>query len=215
MAFYRILPHSKNVEQTIGALGMDQTYRRYIGMHSFAEGSPMEDAAFVERFRSRITYGSLLSFYLTHPRDAYTALRFSLDEAGIQRPNLGNFDVHTGYPRFQVSRAFSFWSDLKKSAFNTRGSRYFFTFLGLAAVVGMLLAAQRRSLGGGAVAGGVALIGMAFTAMGVASLADAVDVPRHHLLFYVLSDMLVVSMVYLSVRAWLSTEFLNSYTSRH
>ena len=215
MAFYRILPHSKNVGQTISALGIDESYRRYIGMHSFAQGSPMEDAAFVERFRSRISYGGLLWFYLTHPRDAYTALRFSLDEAGVQRPNLGNFDVHTGYPRFRVSRAFSFWSDLKKLAFDMRGSRYFFTFLGLAAVVGTLLAAQRRSLGTGAVAGGVALIGMAFTAMCVASLADAVDVPRHHLLFYVLSDMLVVSMVYLSVRAWLSTERINSYTSRH
>jgi len=215
MAFYRILPHSKNVGQTIAALGIDESYRRYIGMHSFAEGSPMEDAVFVERFRSRISYRSLLWFYLSHPRDAYTALRFSLDEAGIQRPNLGNFDVHTGYPRFWASRAFSFWSDLKKWAFNMRGSRYFFTFLGLATVVGALLAAQRRSLGPGAVAGGVALIGMAFTAMCVASLADAVDVPRHHLLFYVLSDMLVVSMVYLSVRAWLSTELINSYTSRH
>ena len=96
-----------------------------------------------------------------------------------------------------------------------RGSRYLFTFLGLAAVVGTLLAVQRRSLGRGAVVGGVALIGMAFTAMCVASLADAVDVPRHHLLFYVLSDMLVVSMVYLSVRAWLSTGLINSYTSRH
>ena len=64
-------------------------------------------------------------------------------------------------------------------------------------------------------AGGVALIGMTFTAMCVASLADAVDVPRHHLLFYVLSDMLVVLMVYLSVRAWLSTAPINSYTSRH
>ena len=114
MAFYRILPHSKNVEQTISALGMDESYRRYIGMHSFAQGSPMEDAAFVERFRSRISYGGLLWFYLTHPRDAYTALRLSLDEAGVQRPNLGNFDVHTGYPRFRTSRAFSFWSDLKK-----------------------------------------------------------------------------------------------------
>jgi hypothetical protein len=49
--------------------------------------------------------------------------------------------------------------------------------------------------------GGVVLIGMAFTAMLVASLADAVDVPRHHLLFYVLSDMLVVLMIHLSVRA--------------
>jgi hypothetical protein len=204
MVFYRILPHSTNVDQTIGALGLDQSYRPYIGMHSFAEGSPMDDASFVERFRRRISYGSLAWFYLTHPRDAYTALRSSLNEAGTQRPNLGNFDVHTGYPRFHASRAFAFWSDLKRWAFNKRGSRYLFTFIGLSALVGILLAAQRRSLPTGSVVGGIVLVGMAFTAMFVASLADAVDVPRHHLLFYVLSDMLVVLMVHLSVRALLA-----------
>jgi hypothetical protein len=204
MVFYRILPHSKNVDQTLRDLGLDESDRRYIGLHSFAEGSPMSDASFIERFRSRISYGGLGCFYLTHPRDAYTALRFSLNEAGIQRPNLGNFDVHTGYPRFQTSRAFALWSDLKRCAFNQRGSRYLFTFIGLSGVVGTLLAVQRRELRAGSIAGGVMLIGMAFTAMLVASLADAVDVPRHHLLFYVLSDMLVVLMIHLSVRAVLA-----------
>ena len=204
MVFYRILPHSKNVDRTIQDLGLDQSYCPYIGMHSFSEGSPMDDASFVERFRSRITYGSLAWFYLTHPRDAYTALRFSLNEAGIQRPYLGNFDVRTGYPRFHASRAFAFWSDLKRWAFNEKGSRYLFTFIGLAAAVGTMLAAQRRGLQAGTMAGGVVLIGMAFTAMFMASLADAVDVPRHHLLFYVLFDMLVVLLVHLSVRAVLA-----------
>jgi hypothetical protein len=201
MVFYRILPLSKNVDRTIRDLGLDESYRRYIGMHSFAEGSPMSDDSFAERFRGRITYGGLVWFYLTHPRDAYMALRFSLNEAGIQRPYLGNFDVSTGYPRFHASRAFAFWSDLKRRAFNERGTRYLFTFIGLAAVVGTLLAAQRRSLHTGAIAGGVVLIGMAFTTLFVASLADAVDVARHHLLFYALSDMLVVLVVHLSVRA--------------
>jgi peptidoglycan/LPS O-acetylase OafA/YrhL len=135
-------------------------------------------------------------------------LRRSLNEAGIQRPYLGNFDVHTGYPRFQASRAFAYWSDLKRRTFDQRGPRYFFTFLALAAAVAMLLATQRRSLQQGAVAGGVALIGMAFTALCVASLADALDVPRHHLLFYVLFDMLLVLLVHLSVGAWLARNWL-------
>jgi hypothetical protein len=204
MAFYRILPLSKNVDRTIRDLGLDESYRRYTGLHSFAEGSPMDDAAFVGEFRNRITYGGLAWFYITHPRDAYMALRLSLNEAGMQRPYLGNFDVHTGYPRFHASRTFAFWSDLKKLAFAQRGPRYFFTFLALTAAVGVLLAAQRRSLLPGAVAGAVALIGMAFTALFVASLADAVDIPRHHLLFYALFDMLVVVLVYLSVREWLA-----------
>ncbi len=204
MAFYQILPYSKNLDRTIRDLGLDDSYRRYVGMHSFAKGSPMWDDAFIERFRRRISYTGLAWFYLRNPRDAYMVLRRSLNEAGIQRPYLGNFDVHTGYPRFQASRAFAFWSDLKRRTFDRRGPRYFFTFLGLAAAVAMLLAAQRRTLPQGAVAGGVVLIGMAFTALCVASLADAVDVPRHHLLFYVLFDMLLVVLVHLSVGAWLA-----------
>ena len=108
MAFYRILPHAKNAGQTIRELGLDESYLRYIGMHSFAEGSPMEDGAFVERFRKRISYGSLLLFYVMHPRDTYMALRLSLNEAGAQRPNLGNFDRHAGYPPFHASRASRF-----------------------------------------------------------------------------------------------------------
>jgi hypothetical protein len=204
VAFYEILPYSKNVDRTIRDLGLDDSYRRYIGMHSFSRGSPMWDAAFIEQFRRRISYDSLAWFYVTHPSDAYMALRRSLNEAGIQRPSLGNFDVHTGYPRFQASRAFAFWSDLKRRTFDKRGPRYFFTFLGLTAVVAMLLAAQHRTLQRGAVAGGVVLIGMAFTALCVASLADAVDVPRHHLLFYVLFDMLLVVLVHLSVGAWMA-----------
>ena len=155
MAFYRILPLSKNVDRTIRDLGLDESYRRYTGMHSFAEGSPMDDSAFVGEFRNRITYTGLAWFYATHPRDSYMALRLSLNEAGMQRPNLGNFDVHTGYPRFHASRTFAIWSDLKRLAFDQRGPRYFFTFLVLAAAVGVLLIAQRRSLPRGAVAGGV------------------------------------------------------------
>jgi hypothetical protein len=204
MAFYRILPHAKNAGQTIRELGLDESYLPYMGMHSFAAGSPMEDGAFVERFRKRISYGSLLLFYVTHPRDTYMALRLSLNEAGAQRPNLGNFDRHTGYPPFHASRAFAFWSGLKRRAFDMRGPRYIFTFFVLAMAVGLLLAVQRVSLDWGAILGGWVLIGMAFTALCVASLADAVDVSRHHLLFYVLFDMLVVLLVHLSVRGWLA-----------
>jgi hypothetical protein len=205
MAFYQILPYSKNQDRTIRDLGLDDSYRRYVGMHSFSRGSPMWDAAFVEQFRRRISYGSLAWFYVTHPGDAYMAMRRSLNEAGIQRPYLGNFDVHTGYPRFQESHAFAFWSGVKRRAFDQKGPRFFFTFLGLAAAVAVLLAAQRRTLRRGAVTGGVVLIGMAFTALCVASLADAVDVPRHHLMFYVLFDMLLVLLVHLSVGAWLAS----------
>ncbi|MEO8596984.1 MAG: hypothetical protein ABI759_26945 [Candidatus Solibacter sp.] len=201
VAFMRILPRSKDPGRTLRELGLDDSYRRYIGMHAYSEGSPVWDAAFIEQFGRRLTYGGLAWYYLKHPGEAYMGLRFSLNDAGIQRPYLGNFDVHSGYGRFQASQAFSFWSTLKRRVFDQRGPRYFFTFLALAAAVAALLVALRHTLAPGSMAGGAALIGMAFTALAVASLADALDIPRHHLMFYVLFDMLIVVLVYLSVAA--------------
>ena len=201
VAFFRILPHSKDSGRTLRELGLDHSYRRYIGMHAYSDGSPVWEAAFIQQFARRLSYGGLAWYYLKHPGEAYMGLRYSLNDAGIQRPYLGNFDVHSGYARFQASNAFAFWSALKRRAFDQKGPRYFFTFLALAAAVTALLLALRQTLSRGAMAGGAALIGMAFTALGVASLADALDIPRHHMMFYVLFDMLVVLLVYLSVAA--------------
>jgi len=39
--------------------------------------------------------------------------------------------------------------------------------------------------------------GMAATEMAIASLADSMDVPRHHFVFYALFDMMVLATVYL------------------
>jgi hypothetical protein len=202
VTFGRILPHSKHLDRTMADLSLDDSYRRYIGTHAYSDGSPIWDDGFVERFRRRISYASLAWFYLTHPRDAYLGLRLSLNEAGGQRPYLGNFDAHAGYGRFQASQAFALWSDLKKRAFDQKGPRYFFTFLALVAALGAMLGLEWRTLPAGAGLSIVALMGMAVTALLVASLADAVDIPRHHLLFYFLSDVMVVVLVHLIVRRW-------------
>ena len=39
---------------------------------------------------------------------------------------------------------------------------------------------------------------MASTELAVASLADAMDIPRHHLLFYALFDMLLMAALWLA-----------------
>lgn len=196
--FSYLLPHSRNVDRTLADLDLDQTYRPYIGMISFSAGSPMDNPRFVAAFSRRVSYPSLALFLLTHPRDAYVALRVSLDEAGRQRPTLGNFDPSAGLPPYAQSRAFAFWSDAKRALFEHRGSRYLTCFLVLAAAVAALLVSQRRQLPKGAVPAGLILIGMAATELAVSSLADAMDVPRHHLLFYALCDMLLLSAVWLA-----------------
>ena len=198
--FFHVLPHSNDVSRTLADLGLDETYRPYIGMVSFSGGSPMGDPRFVAEFHRKVTYGSLALFLLTHPRDAYVALRISLDEAGRHRPALGNFDPAAGLAPYAESRAFAVWSDCKRAIFDRRGSRFFTCFFGLAATVALLLVWQRASLPAGSVAAGLLLIAMACTELAVASLADAMDVPRHHLLFYAFFDLLLLTGVWLAGR---------------
>ncbi len=206
--FYHLLPHSKNADRTLADLGLDATYRPYIGMVSFSGGSPMSDPHFVAEFRRKVTYGSLAMFLLTHPRDAYVALRASLDEAGSERPALGNFDPSAGLAPYAESQAFAGWSNLKRSLFDGRGSRFFTCFAGVAVAVTLLLIWQRRDLPHGGFPAGLILIGMASTELAVASLADAMDIPRHHLLFYALFDTLLVTGVWLAGRGIATTAAL-------
>jgi hypothetical protein len=198
--FYHVLPHSRDVDRTLADLGLDQTYRPYIGMVSFSGGSPMGDPRFVAAFRSRVTYRSLAMFLLTHPRDAYVSLRVSLDEAGRQRPAMGNFDASAGLAPYAESQAFAGWSNLKRVLFDRRGSRFLTCFLGTCAAVAVMLICQRRSIPAGGLAAGLILVGMACTELAIASLADAMDVPRHHLLFYALFDTLLLTGVWLAGR---------------
>jgi hypothetical protein len=202
MVFYQVLPHAKNVDRTLADLHLDDSYRRYIGMHSFSDGSPMDDPRFVEAFRRRISYARLACFFLTHPRDAYVALRHSLDGAGRQRPLLGNFDVNAGLPPFAESRSFALWSDLKRRLFEGRGSRFFFCLLGLAAALALILFLERGRIARGELWAGYALIGMTGTELAISSLADSLDIPRHHLLFYLHFDLLVIAAAYLALRRW-------------
>jgi hypothetical protein len=196
--FGHLLPHSEDFNRTLADLGLDQSYRPYIGMVSFSGGSPMGDPRFVEEFRRKINYRGLAWFLATHPRDAYVALRVSLDEAGRQRPALGNFDPSAGLAPYAESQAFDGWSNLKRVLFDRRGSRYFTCFVTLCGLVALGLFRQQRRLPDGAVAAGLILIGMACTELAVSSLADAMEVPRHHLLFYTFFDLLLLVGVWLA-----------------
>ena len=196
--FYHVLPHSRDTNRTLADLGLDQTYRPYIGMMSFSDGSPMGDPRFIAAFRRKVTYGSLAMFLLSHPRDAYVALRVSLDEGGRQRPQVGNFDRSAVLPPYAESQACAGWSNLKRALFDHRGSRYITYFLATCGAIVLMLIWRRRSLPVGGLQGGLILVGTACTELAVASLADAMDVPRHHLLFYALFDMLLLTGIWLA-----------------
>ena len=195
--FWQILPNSKNVDRAMADLGLDDSYRVWIGTHAYYPGTRLDDAAFSAAFMQKVSYGRLAWFYLTHPPDAYRALLKSLAEAGRHRPMLGNFDPSAGKPAGYQSQSFAAWSDLKKKLFLDKSLRLLLSFTGLALLVTALLVRQRRTLPRGAIAGGIALVGMTATEMLVSSLADAIDVPRHHLIFYAHFDLLLLAGLWL------------------
>jgi hypothetical protein len=186
--FARILPESKDVSADLRVLGLDDSYRRYIGTHAYSPDAPMENAAFVREFQRRTSYGRLAWFWATHPARAWESLRFSLSGAGRQRANLGNFDSSTGVAPFTESYRFAAWSSLKRRIFYEHGTLYLIYFVVLAAVC--VVSLRRRPPLGQAV---WLLVSMALLEMLVASLADAIDWIRHFYLYTALLDLLLVA----------------------
>ena len=192
--FIQIVPDSKDAGRTLADLGLDDSYRSCIGKGTFTPDSGMADEAFRKAFEERVSLPKLAVFYATHPRDMYRALRDSLSVAGNQR-SMGNFDMSTGFRPGTESRAFASWSNFKRRLFFSHGPRFLFAFLGMAAVLSGLLWLWRRRLPSGTMAGGLVLIGMALTELAISSLADALDIERHHLIFFALFDMLVLGVI--------------------
>lgn len=48
-------------------MGLDESYRKYEGMHAYSPGSPIEDRAWGEEFLKRVSLGKIAGWYLMHP----------------------------------------------------------------------------------------------------------------------------------------------------
>jgi hypothetical protein len=195
VTFQEILPHSKNVAGALADLGLDESYRRYIGLNAYQPNSGMNDEAFRQSFMRRLSFGRLAAFYLRRPATAYRTMRHSLSEAGRQH-DFGNFDIGTGYPPLTESRAFALWSDVKRHFFFRHGPVFLFTFLAFVAVFGLLLGLDRKRLPPGVWLGGMCLSAAAFTELGTSTLCDSMDITRHSTIFFVLFDMIALACAY-------------------
>ena len=177
MTFAQILPHAKNPDRTMADLGLDASYRQYIGKNAYSPGSRMDDPAFKLAFSQRLSMGKLAVFYLRHPPDAWRALIAALNEAAAE------------------SRAFGWWSDVKRLALYHHGRRFFWTLVAVSGALAALLYRRRGILPPGTASAGYVLIGMTFTELALASLGDCLDVVRHHLIFYTLLDMVLLAVI--------------------
>jgi len=202
VTFEEILPHSQNAVRTMADLGLDDSYRTCIGKKAFLAGSGMDDRGFRERFIERLSYGKLAVFYAKHPAAAFHTMIDSLSDQGRQHA-FGNFDISAGYSIPAESKAFALWSDVKSHVFYHHGLAFLLAFLSLVTLFAVLLLVEHKSLPRGVLTAGFCLIGAGFTELGLSTLCDSMDLPRHALLFFALFDMIALACVYLALSSGL------------
>jgi hypothetical protein len=198
--FYGLLPHSDNVHRDLEQLGLDDSYKRWVGLHTFSVGSPMGDREFVQRFKERTGYGRIGAYYAKHPGQAWRLLMEGMSEAGRERPYLGNYDRRTGVREFQESNAFSAWSTLKRTLFYHNGRFYLGYVLALLALLSALAWKQRRIQTAGVFAGAIAFVVLAIFEMLICSMGDVLDPVRHEFVFNGVADLAVVFVVALGAK---------------
>lgn len=198
--FSQILPYSTNVKADLEALGLDESYARFVGTHAYSAGSGFRDPAFADVFMQRTSYSRVGWYFLTHPRDAYLALNTSLGEGGRQRPPMGNFERSAQFPQSSEAQEFAAWSNAKRALFHGHGVRYGSCFVLTAVLMCWIATAQRKTLPTVLVAGVYAMAGMGITEMLIASLADAIDVTRHYLIAATILDLELLIVLVLLLR---------------
>jgi hypothetical protein len=203
--FYELLPQSKTVASDLNELGLDESYQRYVGTHAYSDDAGLRDPKFAEAFVRKDLYSHLAWYFVKHPRRALETIVLRLDEAGRQRPPVGNYERLTGFPEFTESQSFALWSDLKARLFSQHGGLYLLYSLLLALCVPLLAVARRAHLPTGLPLAVGTVSVMLLLELLVASFADALDPERQYSLFSMLTDLLLICGVCLtavSAKAW-------------
>ena len=189
VVFHRILPRSGDVSRDLRELGLDESYRPLIGKSPFDPDSRMTEPGFQTALSARRSFARLLLFYLRQPRHFFNGLMHSLDEAGRQRPLLGNYSRDTGVAAFTEARTFSFWSDAKRAVFFEHGLRYLAYFIAISLAL-IVVSTRRRGF-----AAALTLVVCAGIELGVAALGEALETTRHLFIFNALCDLIVLFAV--------------------
>jgi hypothetical protein len=191
--FYRIGSEGRAAMPGLLKLGVRPDEARYLGLHSYAPGSPMESRRFAEQFYERIGFARLLGWYLHHPVKTFRMISGGLlGEPEIMRAhNLSNYPVEAGRGPGARTHRFALWSDMRSALFH-RAPWYlplwFCLFVaGCASEIRRPRSPVYTRLAWLAL--GIALLG---TGEFVAStLADCLDMARHLHLFHACTDLTV------------------------
>lgn len=176
LLFHRIAP-------TGDLLGLPEEYRRYVGLHAYSAGSPIEDPAWRDRLLTHVDLRTIAFWYARHPAAVAGFLAADWQHyAGIQPDaGLGWRRREDGYsPRSQAGGV-RIWSNLR-AWLAPHG-----LWLGLLAPVLLW-----RKPGFPAMA---LVLALAIASFAVASLADALETARHLYLFQIFADGLVLAAI--------------------
>ena len=190
LIFFKVAKGSPSPARDLTELGLGPEDVRYGGLYSFAPGVPTEDSAWGVKFRIKSTYGQVLRFYFRHPQRALAILQSDLENQAPQRraPGLSNFQKQSGWSQGAVDASLGSWSAVR--AWVSRiWPAHLVVWLVLLLPSALFCAIRdashwRRALAWTTLALSIVALGE----FGIASLADAIETPRHLLLFHVFTD---------------------------
>jgi hypothetical protein len=196
IVFLEILPRSPDPAGDLRALGLDPAAVRYSGTTTKGASSPFRDPRVRASLFPRLSYASLLRFYLARPaRAADVLLRGA--PAGLElRADFGNFENSAGFRPGARCAAYSAWTKLRLlgtgSAALVLG--LIFGANALLAVAGRIPPEVRAPL--------AALVAVGALAFAVCTLSSAhIDLSRKLYVFHAITDLMLVVDLALACRA--------------
>jgi hypothetical protein len=191
--FDKILPPSDTIEQDLAELGLDETYRKFVGSHAYSPNSPINDTRWLHEFLNRTSYGAVARFYFRHPDRMGRILYGDLRKEGPSNraPNLGNYRREDGKAPGAKANHFDAWSRLRSSLFRWWPS-HAIAWYAVALVfscVSLLYLTDERSKR-------LSLLLLMILLLGggeyvLSSLTDSCETHRHLFLFHAATDLSV------------------------
>ncbi|HTT63643.1 MAG TPA: hypothetical protein VMG35_17445 [Bryobacteraceae bacterium] len=190
LIFAKIAYTSTTPVEDLQELGLDPSDARYVGMHAFMPGNPLEnDEAFRRRFYARATYWKAIRFYVRHPGRVVRILQSDLRLQAPVRRLYANFPKSYGLPGGTQAQRFSSWSFLRTQLF-VLWPEHVVVWYALWMIGAPFLAIREKSRFRSALlwtAWAVSLAGAGEFC--VASLADGAETARHLWMFQVFTDV--------------------------
>jgi hypothetical protein len=185
LIFSRLAPSDQTV---LAELGLDSTYRKWIGTQAFAVDSPLPDPDWTRAFVSQVSFSDVALLYLRHPGIAIREIDRELhDSVHAMRPDyMANYRQADGFPPHSVATRFSFWSNLRMRI----STEYPYGLVVLYALPLLAIALRPRLL---PLALTLAVAGTIEFA--ICTLADAIDTHRHMFLFHVITETVILLTV--------------------